>query len=205
MELSTFAIRHQLASPQPEIRRAAFEQALGLVHCRPRLALAILTGNFGYQEKRDVVNRMRTGMTYPFDRCETSVAIVSLASIVSLPPFFRLLAQQPKKETVRAVHQLWAPEPDVGCGRGPDKSAPGPIGFIGTLERHLATVSKGYAKMYEDTVPVMPRAQQMVIGYNVKLADASGQITDHNYYFVSGCRIDGLTFDYQFRPQRSLA
>ena len=72
----------------------------------------------------------------------------------------------------------------------------------------MTAVSSGYCQVYEETVPITPRAKQLILGFNVKLADTSGKITDHYYYFIAGCQIGGpidrQTFDYQFRPESSL-
>jgi hypothetical protein len=191
---------------KPGLEIAALDNVLDRVHRSPRLALAILIFNPFTNTKQDAVRKVREQMKYPSALYEPSPLILPLAGMLNLPPFFRLLAEQPAP-VVHEAHQLWnlGVNSSIGSGRGWDKSSSGPITFMSALERHLEAVSKGYGKIFEATVPVTPRAKQMIVGYNIKLAETGGKITDHYYYFISGCQVDSLTFDYQFRPERSLA
>jgi hypothetical protein len=203
MKLSTFV-------PNSVMKWAAgspLERANSAKHVSPKLALAVLTGNYGRAEKFAVVKRVRAEMEYPAALYAPTENILPLSGMINLPHFFRLLAAQPTA-VVNEAQQLWdlslSSGRGWGGGRGMDKSSADAPSFMSALERHLTAVSRGYRQSYEGTVPVTPQAKQMVLGFEVELANDSGGTTHHFYYYISGCQIGEKSFGYQFRPERSL-
>jgi hypothetical protein len=170
-------LNRRFTSHSPSTRLAAPDQALGLVRSSPRLALAILIGDCPCSTKRAVIKSLRAQMTFP--------PVHSAASDLVLPPFFRHLAAQPKA-VVSQVHQLWS-------SSRPHAGSP-----VSQAEHYLQTVSdiSRYSVFYHDSQFINRRASQTAVGYLVILDN--GEVTSHKrFYFATGCRIDGLTFDYR--------
>ena len=187
--IGSWGARRQMRNPTTSSQ--AYQAALPKVPAEPKLALAILTGNYSREEKMAVIDSLRENMACPVVRTE-SRPFHSLSELRTLPPFFKLLAKQPRN-VIDSVWRLW-----TANGRENIRS----LGFMAEAERQLQTISRGYQiSRREDALAISANSLQSVVGYSYLGADKPDGAPLEQIYYATGCEIEGLAFAYKFRGE----
>ncbi len=174
--LAGWGLRRQMR--KQETSAAAYQSALPRVHEDPKLALAILAGNYTRTEKLAVLEKVRS--TLPYAAIETAQPFHTLTELRTLPPFFKLLAKQ-KRAAIDNVWRLWT---DNG------KSNVKTHDFSAAAAARLGSK---YVYIGGETLAVTADSFQSVIRF---VAEGQG---GQSHYFATGCEIEGLFFAYRFR------